>query len=130
MDYCFWVVPFFHLQLTGWKLIGFSGTFLFSARWLVQLHARRSGQLHLPKMFWYMSVVGSSLLLIYFVWGKNDSVGVLSNAFPALVAFYNMFWAPPPSSDGPANPGPGSKKSDPSPEIADETSMTLDPLMK
>ena len=29
-----------------------------------------------------MSILGSALLLSYFIWGKNDSVGVLSNLFP------------------------------------------------
>ena len=38
-----------------------------------------------------MSVLGSVLLLSYFIWGKNDSVGVLSNLFPMTVALYNMF---------------------------------------
>ena len=27
----------------------------------------------------------------YFIWGKNDSVGVLSNLFPMTVALYNLF---------------------------------------
>ena len=31
------------------------------------------------------------LLLSYFVFGKNDSVGVLSNLFPAGVAGYNLY---------------------------------------
>ena len=26
----------------------------------------------------------------YFIWGKNDSVGVLTNLLPASVAFYNL----------------------------------------
>jgi lipid-A-disaccharide synthase-like uncharacterized protein len=37
-----------------------------------------------------MSVAGSCLLLSYFIWGKNDSVGVLANLFPAAVAIYNL----------------------------------------
>jgi lipid-A-disaccharide synthase-like uncharacterized protein len=37
-----------------------------------------------------MSVLGSVLLLSYFIWGKNHSVGVLSNLFPVTVAFYNL----------------------------------------
>ena len=36
----------------------------------------------MPRIFWIMSVLGSALLLSYFIWGKNDSVGVLSNLFP------------------------------------------------
>jgi lipid-A-disaccharide synthase-like uncharacterized protein len=26
----------------------------------------------------------------YFIWGKNDSVGVLTNLLPASVALYNL----------------------------------------
>jgi lipid-A-disaccharide synthase-like uncharacterized protein len=37
-----------------------------------------------------MSVTGSLLLLCYFIFGKNDSVGILSNLFPAGVAIYNL----------------------------------------
>jgi lipid-A-disaccharide synthase-like uncharacterized protein len=38
-----------------------------------------------------MSILGSALLLSYFIWGKNDSVGILSNLFPMTVALYNYF---------------------------------------
>ena len=37
-----------------------------------------------------MSLLGSALLLSYFIWGKNDSVGILSNLFPMGVALYNF----------------------------------------
>ncbi len=37
-----------------------------------------------------MSVSGSALLLAYFVFGKNDSVGILSNFFPVFVSVYNL----------------------------------------
>jgi lipid-A-disaccharide synthase-like uncharacterized protein len=37
-----------------------------------------------------MSMAGSALLLAYFTFGKNDSVGVLSNLFPMIVALYNL----------------------------------------
>ena len=42
-------------------------------------------------MFWYMSISGSLLLLCYFTFGKNDSVGILSNLFPFAVALYNLY---------------------------------------
>jgi lipid-A-disaccharide synthase-like uncharacterized protein len=51
---------------------------------------RRAGKPTMPRLFWIMSVVGSALLLSYFIFGKNDSVGVLSNLFPAVVALYNL----------------------------------------
>ncbi len=81
----------FGIVLTPWKLIGYLGAFLFAGRWVVQLIAtQREGEPAFPGMFWTMSVMGSGLLLAYFIWGKNDSVGVLSNLFPMAVAVYNF----------------------------------------
>ena len=81
-----------HLVVTGWKIVGYLGVTLFAGRWGVQLLAsRRAGMPVLPRAFWYMSVTGSLLLLTYFTGGKNDSVGVLSNLFPAFTACYNLW---------------------------------------
>ena len=80
------------ITVTAWKLIGYTGLFLFVGRWFVQLAASRaSGKPVMPTSFWYMSASGSVLLLAYFIFGKNDSVGVLSNLFPLFVALYNLY---------------------------------------
>jgi lipid-A-disaccharide synthase-like uncharacterized protein len=81
----------FGVVLTPWKIIGYCGVMLFAGRWVVQVLATRKHRRPvMPRLFWVMSVAGSGLLLSYFVWGKNDSVGVLSNLFPAAVAVYNL----------------------------------------
>ena len=81
----------FGLIITPWKLIGYLGVGLFAGRWFVQVAASRMrGKPTMPRLFWYMSITGSLLLLLYFVFGKNDSVGVLSNLFPFVVALYNL----------------------------------------
>ncbi len=81
----------FGVVLTPWKIIGYLGVFLFAGRWVVQVLATRKHRRPvMPRLFWIMSVAGSGLLLSYFIWGKNDSVGVLSNLFPAAVAVYNL----------------------------------------
>jgi lipid-A-disaccharide synthase-like uncharacterized protein len=86
------IADLFDIVITPWKLVGYLGVFLFAGRWLVQMAAtRRQGRPVFPGLFWTMSVLGSVLLLSYFIWGKNDSVGVLSNLFPMTVAVYNMF---------------------------------------
>jgi len=78
--------------VTPWKLIGYAGVFLFGGRWLVQLIASgMEKRPTFPSIFWYMSLTGSACLLAYFTFGKNDSVGILSNLFPACVAAYNLF---------------------------------------
>jgi lipid-A-disaccharide synthase-like uncharacterized protein len=78
--------------LTPWKVVGYVGTFLFAGRWFVQMHAsRKAGRPVIPLVYWLMSVVGSILLLSYFIFGKHDSVGILSNLFPSSVAGYNLY---------------------------------------
>lgn len=80
------------VTVTGWKLVGWLGVFLFGSRWLIQMGASRlQGRPTFPRLFWYMSLSGSLLLLSYFIFGKNDSVGILSNLFPCTVAGYNLF---------------------------------------
>ena len=82
---------FFGVVITPWKLVGYLGVVLFAGRWVVQVLATRShGKPVIPRAFWIMSVSGSALLLSYFIFGKNDSVGVLSNLFPTGVAVYNL----------------------------------------
>jgi lipid-A-disaccharide synthase-like uncharacterized protein len=79
------------LVITGWKLVGYAGVALFTSRWIVQLFASHlAGRSTIPRLFWYLSLSGSLLLLAYFMFGKNDSVGILSNLFPSLIAAYNL----------------------------------------
>ena len=80
-----------HVGVTPWKLVGYLGVFLFTSRWFVQLYAtKKLRRVHMPQSFWWLSVFGSALLVSYFTFGKNDSVGVLSNLFPAFVSVYNL----------------------------------------
>jgi lipid-A-disaccharide synthase-like uncharacterized protein len=80
--------------MTGWKLIGYVGALMFGGRWLVQFIAsKRAGKPVIPRLFWYMSVVGSLMTLSYFLFSaKQDSVGVLQNLFPAFTACTACTW--------------------------------------
>lgn len=83
---------FLGAQVTPWKIIGYSGVALFAGRWVVQvISSSKNKAPTFPRLFWLMSLSGSLLLLSYFIFGKNDSVGVLSNAFPAVIALYNLY---------------------------------------
>jgi len=80
------------VTVTPWKLVGYSGVALFAGRWFVQMaYSRIHRRPVVPTVFWLMSIFGSLLLLAYFTFGKNDSVGILSNLFPAGVALYNLY---------------------------------------
>src|SRR5699024_7937707 len=78
-------------EFTPWKIVGFAGMGLFTSRWFVQLYAtRKQKRVVMPEAFWWLSVSGSVLLLSYWIFGKNDSVGILQNLFPAFVSVYNL----------------------------------------
>jgi lipid-A-disaccharide synthase-like uncharacterized protein len=80
------------VQVTGWKIIGYLGALGFSARWFIQLWAsKKAGKPVVPLIFWILSMVASLSCLLYFIFGKNDSVGVLSNIFPCGIAVYNLY---------------------------------------
>ena len=81
------------LVITPWKLIGYTGALMLGGRWLVQFIAsKRAGKPVIPRVFWYMSVVGSLMTLSYFLFSsKQDSVGVLQNLFPAFTALYSLY---------------------------------------
>ncbi|KAA2284696.1 lipid-A-disaccharide synthase N-terminal domain-containing protein [Arenimonas fontis] len=81
------------LHITPWKLIGYTGALMFGGRWLVQFIAsRRARKPVIPRMFWYMSLLGSVMTLSYFMFSaKQDSVGVLQNLFPTFTAAYSLW---------------------------------------
>lgn len=83
----------FGVHITAWKLIGLTGALMFGGRWLVQFIAsRRQGKPVIPRLFWYMSIVGSLMTLSYFIFSsKQDAVGVLQNLFPAFTAIYSLY---------------------------------------
>jgi lipid-A-disaccharide synthase-like uncharacterized protein len=82
---------YFAVAVTPWKLIGLVGAILFAGRWIVQAWAtKRAGRPSIPRSFWIISLIGSAMVTAYFIWGKNDAVGVLTNLLPACVAIYNL----------------------------------------
>ena len=78
--------------LTIWKIIGYISMLMFTGRWLIQMwvsaHTKKPT---FPTMFWIMSLTGNVGLLAYFIFGKTDSVGILSNLFPCAVAGYSLY---------------------------------------
>ena len=80
------------IRITAWKLVGYAGVFLFTSRWFLQLWAsKKAGRPMIPRLFWIISMAGSLLCLLYFIFGKNDSVGILAYLFPCAVAGYNLY---------------------------------------
>jgi lipid-A-disaccharide synthase-like uncharacterized protein len=74
-----------------WVLLGFGGQFLFTGRMLVQWFASEKAKRSVvPPAFWWMSLFGSSLLIIYFSW-RVDIVGILGQATGWVVYLRNLW---------------------------------------
>jgi lipid-A-disaccharide synthase-like uncharacterized protein len=74
----------------AWVALGLLGQVLFAGRMVVQwLTSERRGRSVVPVTFWWMSLVGASMLLAYFVWRK-DVVGVLGQSTGWLIYARNL----------------------------------------
>jgi lipid-A-disaccharide synthase-like uncharacterized protein len=75
-----------------WVGIGLLGQLLFTGRMLVQwIASERQGKSVVPPLFWWMSLIGSLLLLAYFLW-RRDPIGLLGQAFGSFVYLKNIVW--------------------------------------
>ena len=73
-----------------WVGIGLLGQVLFTGRMIVQwLASERKRQSVVPAAFWWMSLIGASMLIVYFIWRK-DIVGILGQGFGWAVYVRNI----------------------------------------
>lgn len=81
---------FLGLKEQSWLYIGFFGQFLFSARFLIQwICSEIKRESHLPVVFWYLSIGGGAVLLLYAI-SKQDPVFIVGQAAGLLVYFRNL----------------------------------------
>ena len=60
-----------------WLIFGLCGNIAFFTRFLVQwIHSERHKESRIPPIFWWQSLVGTFILLAYFI-HKREIVGVL-----------------------------------------------------
>ena len=73
-----------------WVAIGFLGQAAFTFRMLLQWWAsEKAGRSVVPIAFWYGSLAGGVLLLVYFVW-RRDVVGVIGQSTGVFVYVRNI----------------------------------------
>jgi lipid-A-disaccharide synthase-like uncharacterized protein len=73
-----------------WVGMGLLGQAMFSGRMIVQwLASEKAGRSTLPLAFWWLSLIGSILLLAYFIWRK-DIVGILGQVSGLLIYIRNL----------------------------------------
>jgi lipid-A-disaccharide synthase-like uncharacterized protein len=80
-----------HVGLTwGWLAFGYAGQALFTGRMLVQwIATEKRKQSVVPTLFWWLSLFGGLILLIYFV-RRGDPVGILGQIFGSVVYARNL----------------------------------------
>lgn len=62
----------FNIELSFWFLIGLVGQFFFGGRFIVQwIYSEYKKESVIPVSFWYLSLVGSFLLLAYSIHLKD-----------------------------------------------------------
>jgi len=88
-----WLAQVLHNPvLLFWLTIGLIGQVLFTGRMVVQYVAsHRMGKSVVPPLFWWMSLIGSLMLLAYFLW-RRDPIGLLGQAFGSFVYLKNIMW--------------------------------------
>ena len=73
-----------------WIAVGFGGQALFGGRLLVQwLISERRGQSVIPPSFWYLSLVGGTILVIYAV-HREDPVFFLGQLGGVFIYIRNL----------------------------------------
>jgi lipid-A-disaccharide synthase-like uncharacterized protein len=75
----------------AWVTLGLLGQVLFTGRMLLQwLTSERAHRSVVPVGFWWMSLAGASMLLVYFIW-RRDIVGVLGQSAGWLIYMRNLY---------------------------------------
>ena len=77
---------------TVWLVVGFTGQALFGARFLVQwLFSERARRSVIPLSFWYFSIGGSAILLVYAI-HRMDPVFILGQSTGLFIYLRNLYF--------------------------------------
>jgi lipid-A-disaccharide synthase-like uncharacterized protein len=86
-----WLHEVFVRGIDGWAMLGFVAQFLFMMRFMVQwLASERAKRSVLPVAFWFFSIGGGVLLLIYSI-QRKDPVFIAGQAL-GLVIYIRNLW--------------------------------------
>ena len=74
----------------AWVSLGLLGQVLFAGRMLIQwIASERERRSVIPVAFWWMSLAGATMLIVYFIWRK-DIVGILGQSTGWLIYARNL----------------------------------------
>ena len=74
-----------------WIVLGFLGQFFFFSRFLIQwIVSEKKKQSVVPHAFWYFSIGGGALLLVYALY-RRDPVFIVGQSLGLLIYFRNLW---------------------------------------
>lgn len=74
-----------------WNIVGWTGLLVFSSRFFVQWYAtEKKKQVVVPSAFWYLSITGSLLLLLFGVFYDKHYVVIFGYAFSWIPYIRNL----------------------------------------
>ncbi len=77
---------------TFWITLGFIAQFLFSCRFFIQwIASEKAKKSIIPDMFWYFSIAGSALLLLYAI-HRRDPVFIIGQSTGIIVYSRNLYF--------------------------------------
>lgn len=86
-----WLHQVFVLQFDGWILLGFVAQVFFTMRFVVQwLASERAKRSVVPIAFWFFSLGGGSLLLVYAI-VRRDPVFIAGQALGLIIYIRNLW---------------------------------------
>jgi lipid-A-disaccharide synthase-like uncharacterized protein len=82
----------FVIKFDGWVILGFVAQGFFTMRFVVQwIASERARQSVMPVAFWFFSIGGGVLLLIYALY-RRDPVFIAGQALGLLVYLRNLYF--------------------------------------
>lgn len=75
-----------------WVVFGLAGQGVFTARMIVQWQASEKARASIvPPAFWWLSLLGASMLMVYFIWRK-EIVGFLGQSTGWIIYIRNLWF--------------------------------------
>ncbi len=87
-----YLMDVFVTRLDWWVVLGLIAQGLFTMRFVVQwIASERAGHSVIPMAFWFLSIGGGLLLLVYALYRK-DAVFIAGQAFGVFVYLRNLYF--------------------------------------
>ena len=86
-----WLHSVFVVQFDFWIILGFFAQGMFMMRFVIQwIASERVGRSIVPVAFWFFSIAGGVLLLIYAI-QRKDPVFIAGQALGLIIYFRNLW---------------------------------------